>query len=82
MIRELIAANTLLRDKLENMSLQFEQQAKETFLLMKENQELRDRWDMPRSTLVPANQKESEFSCAIYEKIFRKDRGGGQTPKQ
>lgn len=56
MIRDLISANSTLREKIESMKEQVERQERETFVLMKENQVLRDRWDMISGNLRPEGE--------------------------
>ena len=56
MIRDLISANSTLREKIDSMKEQVERQERETFVLMKENQVLRDRWDMISGNLRPEGE--------------------------
>ena len=56
MIRDLINANSTLREKIESLKQVVYKQEKETFTLMKENQILRDRWDMISTSVKPESQ--------------------------
>ena len=56
MIRDLINANSTLREKIESLKQVVQKQEKETFTLMKENQILRDRWDMISTSVKPESQ--------------------------
>ena len=56
MIRDLINANSTLREKVESLKQVVQKQEKETFTLMKENQILRDRWDMISTSVKPESQ--------------------------
>lgn len=52
MIKELINANSGLREKIEHLKSQSDKQEKEIYDLMKENQVLRDRWDMMNDAIM------------------------------
>lgn len=52
MIKELINANSGLREKIDHLKNQSDKQEKEIYDLMKENQVLRDRWDMMNDAIM------------------------------
>lgn len=78
MIRDLIAANSVLREKIEGFKEHVEKQEKETFMLMKENQILRDRWDMISVNIKPESELVGEEApIAMLERMMKEQRGEG-----
>lgn len=73
MIRDLISANSALREKIETLKDHIEKQEKETYSLMKENQVLRDRWDMLSGNIKAEGElvMGEEAPIAAYERMLR-----------
>ena len=60
------------------MKNQVEKQEKETFVLMKENQVLRDRWDMISGNIKAEGEASGEEApIAIYERMIKEQKGDG-----
>ena len=72
MIRDLISANSTLRQKIEGLKEQVEKQEKQTFTLMKENQVLRDRWEMISGNIKAEGESIAEEApIAAYERMLK-----------
>jgi len=85
MIKDLLQSNIILRENVEKLNKTVDKKDSELYQVMKENQLLRDRWDLvaPMINAEQANERmitvEDRRNISAYEKMLE-DRNGAIKP--